>query len=195
MNRIVFAGRSNVGKSTLFRALTGSKVAVGRKPGLTRYPSEAVVGSLLYVDMPGYGFMKGKKKAEMEETKDMIVRYLEDHAGSILMAVQVIDAASFLEIARRWDTRGGVPLEVELWEFLGDLDLAPVLAANKMDRVANREEVLDWIVERLGMLPPWRQWSDRVAPISAKRGDLEPLRAIIRARQRESQTVVGVSGR
>jgi GTP-binding protein EngB required for normal cell division len=95
--------------------------------------------------------------------------------------VQVIDAASFLDIADRWEGRGEVPMEIELWEFLGDLGLYQVLAANKMDRIAreDRDGALDLICERLGMLPPWTQWPDRVAPISAKRGQIEPLRSII----------------
>jgi GTP-binding protein EngB required for normal cell division len=72
-------------------------------------------------------------------------------------------------------------MEIELWEFLGDLGLYQVLAANKMDRIAreDRDGALDLICERLGMLPPWTQWPDRVAPISAKRGQIEPLRSII----------------
>lgn len=131
--------------------------------------------------MPGYGFMFRATKADQEKTKDLIVHYFEEHAREILLAVQVIDAASFLDIADRWEGRGEVPMEIELWEFLDDLGLDSVLAANKMDRIAkqDRDGALDLICERLGMLPPWTQWQDRIAPISAKRGQIEPLRAII----------------
>ena len=41
---------------------------------------------------------------------------------------------------------------------------------------------VDEIGERLGMLPPWRQWRDRIAPISAKAGEIEPLKEIIRSK-------------
>ncbi|VVB66880.1 putative GTP-binding protein EngB [uncultured archaeon] len=77
-----------------------------------------------------------------------------------------------------------MPFEIELWEFMNDLDLVVVLAANKMDRITrlDRDRALDLISERLGMLPPWSQWPDRVAPISAKRGQIEPLQRIIRER-------------
>jgi GTP-binding protein EngB required for normal cell division len=62
--------------------------------------------------------------------------------------------------------------------------LEVVVAANKMDRISEHDEdqALDAIVERLGMLPPWRQWSDKIAPISAKRGQIEPLQRIINAK-------------
>jgi GTP-binding protein EngB required for normal cell division len=75
-----------------------------------------------------------------------------------------------------------VPLEIELYDFLKDLGLDTVVAANKMDRIAKKDEdwVLDAIAERLGMLPPWRQWTEKIAPISAKRGQIEPLQRIIR---------------
>jgi small GTP-binding protein len=179
---VVLIGRSNVGKSTLFRELTGKKVKVGRRPGITQWPFKVRVGDIFYVDMPGYGFMKYASREDQNRTKDLIIKYFEEHASEILLAIQVIDAASFLDIANRWEDRGEVPLEIELYEFLGDLGMDVVLAANKMDRIANRDEGLDAIVERLGMLPPWRQWSEIVAPISAKRGQIEPLQRIIKAR-------------
>ena len=184
LKEIVLIGRSNVGKSTIFTAITGKKVNVGRRPGITRYHFKVQVGSVFYVDMPGYGFMLRTSKADQDRTKNLIVDYFEEHAEDILLAVQVIDAASFLDIANRWEGRGEVPLEIELYEFLGDLGLEVVVAANKMDRISKHDEdqALDAIVERLGMLPPWRQWSDKIAPISAKRGQIEPLQRIINAK-------------
>ncbi|MCK9566196.1 MAG: GTP-binding protein EngB [Methanothrix sp.] len=178
---IVLIGRSNVGKSTLFWELTGTKVRVGKRPGITKYPFKAKVGDIYYVDMPGYGFMLKASRADQEKTKDLIVQYFEQNAQEILLAIQVIDAASFLDIADRWEGRGEVPFEVELWEFLSDMGLDVVLAANKMDRIAkvDVDGALDLICERLGMMPPWTQWTDKIAPMSAKRGQIQPLRSII----------------
>ena len=178
---IVLIGRSNVGKSTLFWELTGTKVRIGKRPGITKYPFKARVGDIFYVDMPGYGFMLKASRADQEKTKDLIVQYFEQNAEEIIMAIQVIDAASFLDIADRWEGRGEVPFEIELWEFLVDMGLDVVLAANKMDRIAKADVdgALDLICERLGMMPPWTQWTDRIAPMSAKRGQIQPLRSII----------------
>jgi GTP-binding protein EngB required for normal cell division len=155
---------------------------VGRRPGITQYPHKVRVGNVYYVDMPGYGFMFKTSKAQQEKTKDLIVEYFEQNANDILLAVQVIDAASFLDIADRWEDRGEVPFEIELYNFLTDLGLDVIMVANKMDRIANKEEALDLIVERLGMLPPWTQWRNKVAPISAKRGQIETLRSILKDR-------------
>ncbi len=181
---IVLIGRSNVGKSTLFWHLTGKKVRTGKRPGITQYPFKAKVGDVFYVDMPGYGFMLRASRTDQEKIKDLIVSYFEEHASEILLAVQVIDAASFLDIADRWEGRGEVPLEIELWEFLNELGLDVALAANKMDRIAkvDVDGALDLICERLGMLPPWTQWIDKIAPISAKRGQIKPLKEIIARR-------------
>jgi GTP-binding protein EngB required for normal cell division len=178
---IVLIGRSNVGKSTLFWELTGTKVRVGKRPGITKWPFKAKVGDIFYVDMPGYGFMLKASRADQEKTKDLIVQYFEQNAKEIIMAIQVIDAASFLDIADRWEGRGEVPFEIELWEFLVDMGLDVVLAANKMDRIAKADVdgALDLICERLGMMPPWTQWTDKIAPMSAKRGQIQPLRSII----------------
>ena len=178
---IVLIGRSNVGKSTLFWELTGTKVRIGKRPGITKYPFKAKVGDIFYVDMPGYGFMLKASRADQEKTKDLIVQYFEQNAEEIIMAIQVIDAASFLDIADRWEGRGEVPFEIELWEFLNDMGLNVVLAANKMDRIgkADVDGALDLICERLDMMPPWTQWTDKIAPMSAKRGQIQPIQSII----------------
>jgi small GTP-binding protein len=179
---IVLIGRSNVGKSTLFKELTGKKVRIGRRPGITREPVKVKFGNVMIVDMPGFGFMKNLSKEAQERNKDFIVGYFEENKDDIRLVVQVIDVASFLDIVQRWESRGEMPAEIELYEFLDDLGLEVVIAANKMDRIADPEKTLDQIVEKLGMLPPWRQWLDRVAPISAKKGEIESLRNILRKR-------------
>jgi GTP-binding protein EngB required for normal cell division len=58
---VVLVGRSNVGKSTLMRELTGHAVPTGRKPGVTREPNhyDWAPEDFLITDLPGFGFMSG----------------------------------------------------------------------------------------------------------------------------------------
>jgi GTP-binding protein len=65
---IAFAGRSNVGKSSLLNALTGCKTLarVSVTPGRTREINSftlGLTGALYLVDMPGYGYAKAPKSA------------------------------------------------------------------------------------------------------------------------------------
>jgi GTP-binding protein EngB required for normal cell division len=50
---------------------------------------------------------------------------------------------------------------------------------NKMDKVKNPDKELNEIVSKLGMLPPYRQWIDRVAPVSAKKSEVHMLKKLI----------------
>ncbi|MEF8774427.1 MAG: GTP-binding protein EngB [Halobacteriales archaeon] len=174
---VVLVGRSNVGKSTLMRAITGHDVPTGRKPGVTREPYhyDWAAEDFVVTDLPGFGFMEGVPEQRREQIKTDVVRYLETHAGEILVAIQVIDAKSAVEIIDRHSGGDEVPHDVELFHFLRDLGMPVVVAANKMDKVDDRDERLDALGERLGLLPPWRQWRDVIAPVSAKRGSVEPL--------------------
>ncbi len=185
-HEIVFIGRSNVGKSTLMRALIGMKVRVGKRPGVTLHPNFYRFGDLVVTDMPGYGYMKGVDYKKQHKLRDLIVKYFEDHAPRILCAVQVVDAKSFTEIVDRWDGRGEVPIEIELFRFLKDLDIPVIVAVNKMDNIYDREKdmVLDDIALRLGFSPPWTGWLDRIAPISAKKGDVELLKKLLKDKLR-----------
>ncbi|MFZ2410933.1 MAG: GTPase, partial [Candidatus Methanoperedens sp.] len=80
MKEIVFVGRSNVGKSTLIRALTGKKLRVGKLPGVTRKPLKIPYQNIQITDMPGFGFMSGASEESMDAIKDNIVHYIEDNA-------------------------------------------------------------------------------------------------------------------
>jgi GTP-binding protein EngB required for normal cell division len=185
-HEIVFIGRSNVGKSTLMRDLIGAKVKIGRRPGVTQKPNYYEYDDMLITDMPGYGYMHGVDRAKQERIKDLIVKYFEDNASRIVCAVQVIDAKSFIDIVDRWDGRGEIPIDIELNDFLHELGLDVVVAANKMDKIpySERDAVLDGICVRLHMLPPWRNWLRHIAPISAKMKELGQLRTILRDRLR-----------
>jgi len=184
-HEIIFAGRSNVGKSSLIRRLTGKNVRTGRRPGVTRKPVHVAFKDLLITDLPGYGFLHGVSGDVQESIKDSIVHYVEDNCDRILCAVQVIDTGAFCEIVDRWSERGEIPVDIELFEFLCDLDIDVIIAANKIDLVKNRDSALDQIVERFDLLPPWKQWIDVIAPISAKKGDVSALSGIVRARLHE----------
>ncbi len=171
-HEMVFIGRSNVGKSTLMRDLVGAKVKIGRKPGVTQKPNYYEYDDMLITDMPGYGYMHGVEKAKQERIKDLIVKYFEDNASRIVCAVQVIDAKSFIDIVDRWDGRGEIPIDIELNDFLHELGIDVVVAANKMDKIpySERDAILDGICVRLHMLPPWRELA---RPYSADLGKNE----------------------
>ncbi|MDI6642642.1 MAG: GTP-binding protein EngB [Candidatus Hodarchaeaceae archaeon] len=174
---LVLVGRSNVGKSSVIRQLTGKRVLVGKRPGVTRRLARYRCGKLDVVDMPGFGFMAGVSRGQQERTKTEIVRYLEQNREKILFALEVVDARAFLEIAERWERRGQIPVDVEMFSFLQELGLNPIVVVNKIDLIypEERDTLLDDICERLSLQPPWRQWPDVVAPISAKTGEGVPV--------------------
>ena len=91
---IAFAGRSNVGKSTLMNAIMGRKnlVRTSNTPGCTRtvnmFHTRAGDGLELYlVDLPGYGYAK-RSKAEKTQWGPLLESYLS--ARSSLRAVVVL---------------------------------------------------------------------------------------------------------
>jgi len=179
---LVFVGRSNVGKSSLIRSLTGIQVKVGKRPGITRRIRRYKWGETEIVDMPGFGFMSGVPKPVQERTKTQIVRYLEKNRKRISASVEVVDAKAFLEIAERWEKRGQIPVDIEMFHFLRELDLNPIVAVNKIDLIHkdDRDIFLDLIAEKLELTPPWRQWTDVIVPVSAKTGErLNCLKALI----------------
>lgn len=184
---IVLLGRSNVGKSTLMRELTGHQVPTGRSPGVTRKPYhfDWTQPELLITDLPGFGFMAGVPEEAREEIKTNVVRYVEDHADEIIAGILVLDGGSAVEIIDRHQERGNLPHDVELYHFLTDVEIQPIVAVNKMDKVDDSDATLDAIAERLGMPPPWQQWRDVIAPISAKRGSIGPLREALETHLRE----------
>src|SRR5688572_13893742 len=134
---IAFAGRSNVGKSSLINELVVRRklVRTSSKPGATRGlvlfrvdlaivrgESAPVKATLDLVDLPGYGFAK-RSKAERRSWGPMIEGYLESRVG--LRAVVVIV-----------DVRRGVEDEDrQLVEYLDHLGRASILVATKLDKI------------------------------------------------------------
>ncbi|MGY5858120.1 MAG: GTP-binding protein EngB [Candidatus Thorarchaeota archaeon] len=135
---IVFAGRSNVGKSSTIRVLTGQKVRVGKKPGSTRWEQMIAMDPVTIVDIPGFGFMSGKSKTAIEEVKNHIIESLESWSDRILLAVLIVDISLFRTLFERWSSRGEVPVEVEFYSFLCEIAPRVIVLANKMDKVKKR---------------------------------------------------------
>ncbi|MGH7046720.1 MAG: ribosome biogenesis GTP-binding protein YihA/YsxC [Stellaceae bacterium] len=80
---IAFAGRSNVGKSSLVNALTGRRVLarISNTPGRTRQINFFELGgALMLVDLPGYGYAAASKVAIARWT-GLVRRYLQHRAG------------------------------------------------------------------------------------------------------------------
>jgi small GTP-binding protein len=186
---VVLVGRSNVGKSTLMRELTGHDVSTGSRPGVTQSANHFDWASqdFMITDLPGFGFMSGVEQERREELKTEVVRYVEEYADNILAGVLVVDGNSAVEIIDRHSGPDEIPHDVELFHFLQDVDVEPVVAVNKMDKVSDRDQRLDELCERLGLYPPWKQWQETIAPISAKRGSIGPLNEAIRTHLRAAK--------
>jgi GTP-binding protein len=79
---VAFAGRSNVGKSSLVNALTGQSALarVSKTPGRTRQINFFDLGErLMLVDLPGYGYAEAPKR-EISRWTGLIARYLKGRA-------------------------------------------------------------------------------------------------------------------
>jgi GTP-binding protein len=90
---IAFAGRSNVGKSSLVNALTGrtTLARVSHRPGRTQQLNFfSLGGRLMLVDLPGYGFAE-VSKSDVAAWTSLIHRYLRGRA-SLKRTLLLIDA-------------------------------------------------------------------------------------------------------
>ena len=186
---VVLVGRSNVGKSTLMRELTGHTFDTGQRPGVTREPNHYDWASEDFVltDLPGFGFMKGVPEDVREQIKTDVVRYVEANAERIVAGVLVVDGKSVIDIIDRHSGEDEIPHDVEMFHFLRDVDIPPVVAVNKMDKVDDREQRLNDLCDRLGLYPPWKQWQETIAPISAKRGNIGALNEAVRHHLHEAE--------
>ncbi len=90
---IAFAGRSNVGKSSLVNALTGRKslARASHQPGRTRQLNFFNLGGRLnLVDMPGYGYAEAAKSVK-EDWQDMMFEYLRGRV-TLSRVILLLDA-------------------------------------------------------------------------------------------------------
>ena len=181
---VFFVGRANAGKSAVLKELFGLKTRIGSRPGVTRAPVRYQLDSFIVIDLPGIGFRRGLN-GYRRVLSDVIEGERHKRRPRSL-GVQVIAGKSFLEITERHSK----PLDVDLFEYLLDFEIDPIIAINKMDKIKEHEASLDKIVSRLGMLPPYKQWADRVVPISAKRHDVAQLKLLISHRLQDMKNKI-----
>lgn len=91
--QVVFAGRSNVGKSSVINCLLGRRnfARVGNSPGKTTHINYYLVDRQLYlVDLPGYGYAK-VSQAERARWGRLIEQWFQD-PSLMTLGVQIVDA-------------------------------------------------------------------------------------------------------
>ena len=133
---VAFAGRSNVGKSSVINRLVNRKklARVSNTPGRTREINFFRVNDdFVLVDLPGYGYAKISKEARAA-WKPLIEGYLR---GSPMLRgiVQLLDA-------RHDPTRD----DLQMLEFLAELGVPTIVVATKTDKLA-RTRVADRVRE------------------------------------------------
>lgn len=123
---VAFAGRSNVGKSSLINCLVQRKklVRTSRTPGRTQMINFFKINNAFYfVDLPGYGFAR-VPEAVRAQWRPMVESYLSGRP-SLRGIVLILDVR-----------RGPTPDDLQLWNWL-DMQRIPVLPVlTKADKVS-----------------------------------------------------------
>ena len=127
---IAFAGRSNVGKSSLINRLVNRNglVKVSSRPGKTQSLNYFIVDAKLYlVDLPGYGFAKVSKKLQ-DEWQGLVTEYLST-SPTLRCVVVLIDIRHLLKAQDR-----------ELVEWLRSRGRPFIIVYTKRDKLSNNEQ-------------------------------------------------------
>jgi GTP-binding protein len=144
---VAFAGRSNVGKSSLLNALCNRRnlFKVSRTPGRTRtivhVEARLDNGAKIYlVDLPGYGYANVSKQAKAAWSR-LIEAYLSQRS-TLLKVILLVDVR-----------RGPEEEEAALLSFLADAGVPAMLVATKMDRVpaSKRKATLNKLQKETGI--------------------------------------------
>ncbi len=142
---IAFAGKSNVGKSSLINALMNRKsfARISATPGKTQTINFYNINEELYlVDLPGYGYAKVSEQEKVRWGK-MIENYL--HKSKQLKAV-------FLLIDIRHDPSAN---DKQMYQWIVDQGYEPVIIATKLDKIkrSQLQKQLKAIKFGLNLLP------------------------------------------
>jgi len=124
---IAFAGRSNVGKSSLLNRLVRRKAfaRVSRTPGRTREINFFEVNHrFVLVDLPGYGYARISKERRAE-WRPLIEGYLRQ-SSNLRGVVQLIDV-------RREPSED----DLQLLDFLGEIGTPTIVAITKVDKLSS----------------------------------------------------------
>lgn len=130
MMEIAFAGKSNVGKSSLINALMNRKslARTSAQPGKTQTINFYNINDDLYfVDLPGYGYAKVSEQEKAKWGK-MIEKYL--HQSKMLKAV-------FLLIDIRHEPSAN---DKQMYEWILSNGYKPIIIATKLDKI-NRSQI------------------------------------------------------
>ena len=127
---IGFAGKSNVGKSSLINGIMNRKslARTSSQPGKTQTINFYNVNEVFYlVDLPGYGYAKANQEVKAQWGK-MIERYL--HSSKQLKAV-------FLLIDIRHDPSAN---DKQMYQWMRHYGFDPIIIATKLDKI-NRSQI------------------------------------------------------
>ena len=125
---IAFAGKSNVGKSSVINRILQRKnfARVGEKPGKTVHVNYFVIDNACYfVDLPGYGYAQVSQKE-----KDRWACLMEDYfaAGRIDLGIMIVDA-------RHAPTKN----DITMANWFLESGCPFVVVANKLDKLKKSE--------------------------------------------------------
>lgn len=156
--QFAFAGRSNVGKSSVINRLLNRKnlAYVGASPGKTTQINYFLVDKGAYlVDLPGYGYAK-VSKAEKERWGRLMDSYFQDEGGILTAGVLIVDI-------RHKPTADDVTMHT----WFRETGCPEIIVANKLDKLKKSqvEPSLDLIRQTLELTE-----TDTLVPFSAEKG-------------------------